>query len=83
MSEPIPENPSAPVRPSQEARSPRRRGKPGQADALPVRPARPVHPLLQRLWELHPRLFGARCGGVTARSSSRSVSTTMLRADRK
>lgn len=24
------------------------------------RAARPVHPLLQRLWELHPRLFGAR-----------------------
>ena len=24
------------------------------------RGARPVHPLLQRLWELHPRLFGAR-----------------------
>ncbi len=26
----------------------------------PARPAREVHPLLQRLWELHPRLFGAR-----------------------
>jgi len=25
-----------------------------------ARPQRPVHPLLQRLWELHPRLFGAR-----------------------
>ena len=24
------------------------------------RTPRPVHPLLQRLWELHPRLFGAR-----------------------
>ena len=24
------------------------------------RAPRPVHPLLQRLWELHPRLFGAR-----------------------
>ena len=23
-------------------------------------PARPLHPLLQRLWELHPQLFGAR-----------------------
>lgn len=38
--------------------------RPGKA---PVRPGpsgakapRPVHPLLQRLWELHPRLFGAR-----------------------
>lgn len=26
----------------------------------PARAPRPVHPLLQRLWELHPRLFGAR-----------------------
>ena len=26
----------------------------------PARASRPVHPLLQRLWELHPRLFGAR-----------------------
>lgn len=26
----------------------------------PARPQRPVHPLLQRLWELYPRLFGAR-----------------------
>lgn len=25
-----------------------------------ARPARPVHPLLHRLWELYPRLFGAR-----------------------
>lgn len=25
-----------------------------------ARPPREVHPLLQRLWELHPRLFGAR-----------------------
>ncbi|MFD0668157.1 ProQ/FinO family protein [Ramlibacter sp. MAHUQ-53] len=26
----------------------------------PARSARPVHPLLHTLWELHPRLFGAR-----------------------
>jgi len=32
-------------------------GKPGKK---PARAPRPVHPLLQRLWELHPRLFGAR-----------------------
>ena len=30
------------------------------AKAKGPRPARPVHPLLQVLWELHPRLFGAR-----------------------
>ena len=36
------------------ARAARKTGKP------PARPQRPVHPLLQRLWELHPRLFGAR-----------------------
>ncbi|MES2484194.1 MAG: ProQ/FinO family protein [Pseudomonadota bacterium] len=28
--------------------------------ARDARPARQVHPLLHRLWELHPRLFGAR-----------------------
>lgn len=30
------------------------------ASRKPARAPRPVHPLLQRLWELHPRLFGAR-----------------------
>lgn len=35
--------------------------KPARTDRKkPARAARPVHPLLQRLWELHPRLFGAR-----------------------
>lgn len=35
---------------------------PARADRRkqPARAQRPVHPLLQRLWELHPRLFGAR-----------------------
>lgn len=31
-----------------------------QPKSKAARPQRPVHPLLQRLWELHPRLFGAR-----------------------
>ncbi len=34
--------------------------KPRSQDRPGARAPRPVHPLLQRLWELHPRLFGAR-----------------------
>ncbi len=33
---------------------------PNPSRARGARAARAVHPLLQRLWELHPRLFGAR-----------------------
>lgn len=34
--------------------------RPAKPRAAGGRAARPVHPLLQRLWELHPGLFGAR-----------------------
>ncbi|AEG94882.1 ProQ/FINO family protein [Ramlibacter tataouinensis] len=33
---------------------------PQKQDKKKPRPPREVHPLLQRLWQLHPRLFGAR-----------------------
>lgn len=33
---------------------------PAKSGVARARAPRPVHPLLQRLWELHPRLFGAR-----------------------
>ena len=40
---------------------PASQGKPGQLRGQQgARAPRQVHPLLQRLWELHPRLFGAR-----------------------
>ena len=42
-------------RPPRAGKSGARAGQ-GQGPRAP----RPVHPLLQRLWELHPRLFGAR-----------------------
>ncbi len=42
------------------ARAERKGGTPAKPGRQPARAARPVHPLLQRLWELHPRLFGAR-----------------------
>lgn len=42
------------------ARADRKDGKPAKPGRKPARAPRPVHPLLQRLWELHPRLFGAR-----------------------
>ncbi|MBL0421234.1 prop effector [Ramlibacter sp. AW1] len=41
----------------QESQTPPRQARPQRR---PARPQRDVHPLLQRLWELHPRLFGAR-----------------------
>lgn len=46
-------------KPAREA-SPEQDKKPAVAAARGSRPVREVHPLLQRLWELHPRLFGAR-----------------------
>ncbi len=42
------------------ARAERKGGQATKPGRKPARGARPVHPLLQRLWELHPRLFGAR-----------------------
>jgi sRNA-binding protein len=47
---------SDPKRRAPLAGKPGARGAQGQGPRAP----RPVHPLLQRLWELHPRLFGAR-----------------------
>jgi len=63
MSETTPPNTppteAGPAPASEPKRRARRAGKPGAQGQGPRAP-RPVHPLLQRLWELHPRLFGAR-----------------------
>lgn len=53
---------AGPTPSSEPKRRPPRAGKPGAraGQGQGPRAPRPVHPLLQRLWELHPRLFGAR-----------------------
>lgn len=53
---------AGPTPTSEPKRRPPRAGKPGAraGQGQGPRAPRPVHPLLQRLWELHPRLFGAR-----------------------
>jgi sRNA-binding protein len=66
MSETTPPNTppteAGPAPTSEPKRRPPRAGKPGgrAGQGQGPRAPRPVHPLLQRLWELHPRLFGAR-----------------------
>lgn len=66
MSETTPPNTppteAGPAPSSEPKRRPPRAGKPGAraVQGQGPRAPRPVHPLLQRLWELHPRLFGAR-----------------------
>ncbi len=56
--------PAAEAAPAPAAARGRRASRPGKPPAPTAgrgdRAPRPVHPLLQRLWELHPRLFGAR-----------------------
>ncbi len=66
MSETTPPNtPEPEAAPAASPKRGRRPARKGQAGAKPpagtdARTPRPVHPLLQRLWELHPRLYGAR-----------------------
>ncbi len=60
MSETQPPNAPEPAAAPARERRPPRRPPPDARAAAGARAPRPVHPLLQRLWELHPRLFGAR-----------------------
>ena len=50
------QKPNAGQRPHQGAQQ----GPQGQRDQRTARPARQVHPVLEQLFELHPKLFGAR-----------------------
>ncbi len=51
---------AAPATQAPASRRPRKAPAAKQPAARSAKAPREVHPLLQRLWELHPRLFGAR-----------------------